>query len=188
MAKRRKRSTAVAKTTRRRSTVKPSTRRRRKRSSGLGAGMKAPFMNMVNSGMGGLAYGVGSPMLSANPLTRSLIGLAGAFLLGYMNFPTMGNGMAGAAASELVKSSLGLNDEDLEDVEYTDVDLSGQELVTDEQGNVYSLGDGEQEPILLGNINDGSFSLSDNGYALEDYALNDNSGQQSVMMVPTYNN
>ena len=188
MAKRKKRASAAHPVRRRKSTTAVAPRRRRKKSSGLGAGLMAPLKNMMNAGIGGAIYGVGAPMVAAAPMTRGLMGLAAAFVLGYLNFPVMGNGLAGAAASEIVRGGLNLGDEDLQEANYTDVDLSGQDLATDEQGNVYALGDGNQEPIYMGNINDGSFDLSANGFDLSanGFDLSEYSGEQSVMMIPSY--
>lgn len=184
MAKRRrKKSTAVVH--RRRTASKPAVRRRRRKSGGLGGGMIAPFKNSINAGVGGAMYALASPLTSTKPVTRALIGLAGSFALGYFGFPVMGNGMAGAAAAEFVKSSVGSlsDDDDLQDTEYTDVDLSDKEVYADDQGNVFALGDGDVEPIYLGNMNDGSFDLSGGEFDLSDYT-----GEQSVMSLPSYNN
>lgn len=181
MAKRRRRKSTTAVTHRRRAS-KPAVRRRRKRSGGLGAGIGAPFKNSLNAGIGGAIYGIGSPMMSSKAMVRSGIGFVASFLAGYFGFPVMGNGIAGAAASDFVQGAIGgLSDDDLEDTEYTDVDLSDQELVADDQGNVFALGDGEQEPIFLGNMNDGSFDLSDGAFDLSDF-----SGVQRSMSMPTY--
>lgn len=179
MAKRRRKKTTAV--THRRRVTKPAVRRRRRKSGGLGAGMGVPFKNSLNAGVGGAIYGIGSPMISQKPMIRSGVGFIASFLMGYFGFPVMGNGMAGAAASEFVQAAVGgLSDDDLEDTEYTDVDLSDQELVADENGNVFALGDGEQEPIYLGNMHDGSFDLSD-GFDLSDYG-----GEQAVMSLPSY--
>jgi hypothetical protein len=168
----RRSSTTVAKTTR---------RRKRSGGGGLGANLKTGIKPILSSAMGGASYSLLGGVVQS-PMLRTILGIAGAFALGMMNMPYVGAGMSGAVAYEFTSRTFGLGDDgDFEDAEYTRADL-GEEEFLDDDGNVFALSD-DGEPVMIAEAGtDYAMALSD------EFDLSEDSGEQSVMMIPTYAN
>ena len=107
-----------------------------------------------------------------NQWVRLGVGVALSFAAGYMGYPNVSSGVAGAAGSEITKGLFGLNDE-MEETEFVPENVG-----VDEEGGVWALSEGGEPMEYLGNRYeepelDDAFDLSDDS-------------EQSVMLNPTY--
>ena len=181
MARRKKRTVNRSPVRRSSAPMAKRTNRRKRSSGGLSANLKTGIKPLLSSAMGGASYSLLGGVIQS-PMLRTVLGIAGAFALGMMNMPFVGAGMSGAVAYEFTSRTFGLGDDgDFEDAEYTRAEL-GEEEFLDDDGNVFALSD-DGEPVMIAEAGtDYAMALSD------EFELSEDSGEQSVMMIPSYAN
>lgn len=182
--RKRKKSTALS-TSHRRHRAVAVPRRRSRRKKGLfdasGSGMKTNALHAVAGLAGGSAYGVGVHLAKShvkNQWVKAGAGVALAMGLGMAGMPFVAAGAAGAAGSDLIQSIMqhGLNDGEMNDVEYVHPDTLSDSGMMNEMGEAIVMDD---EGMCYSPDEDGTY------HAIGDvYSLQDATDIQGVSMVP----